>query len=182
MTATFALEHLYCAVKQRFVDEATPIVNLFGFRSRAQKLENGTRVCWIPGDENGAIGPLVAARYPGRNPRPLATLDELFTCEIASADDSNETDELAQYKATREAFDAWWRACYLAYTGRVRIVKAAWVAPERISFRHGLCIQAVCALDSMIPDVALGAAAATKVGLTVTELDNTETVDVTPEV
>lgn len=182
MSSCFALPWLFDGVVKRFEDEETNIVNLFGWRSRSQKTVTGDRVCWIPGDPNGAVGPLVEARNPGQNPRSLGTLDELFTCEAMGADISASWDERRQYEAARWVFDAWWRAVYLTYTGRVRIVSSLWLRPEAALFRYGACIQVVCALDSMIPDAAQGVSPVDTTGLiTVDELDVSKTLTVTPE-
>lgn len=161
MADTLALEKLYNDVVALWAAEAVlpavPVLNLFGWRTPADKLNTGTpagtRICWVPGDPSGALGELGPAAQPGRNPRSLATLGELFTCLISASDQTAPESELAQYKAARFLFDAWWRAVHKSMPGRVRLVALAWVidAKER---RFGATIRAVCAVEAMVPDVA----------------------------
>jgi hypothetical protein len=155
MADLLALEALFDAVVARFALEtappAVPVPNLFGWREPAQKMTTGARILWIPGDPNGDLGSLLPATQPGRNPRSIATLDELFTVEILSHDATALENERAQYHATRLLFDAWFRAVYLAMPGRVQIVKQEWIT-DRKERRYGAAIRAVCAVSSMVPD------------------------------
>jgi len=155
MAEILALELLFDSVVARWAHEAgpgeTPVPNLFGWREPAQKLTIGTRIVWIPGDPNGDFGAIVPVTQPGRNPRSLATLDELFTVEILAHDPVALENERAQYHVTRLLFDAWWRACYLAMPGRVAIVKNEWIT-DRKERRFGAGIRAVCSVSAMIPD------------------------------
>lgn len=180
--ATLALPHLFDAVVSRFTVEGTNVPNLFGWRTSGQQLTTGPRIVWIPGDPNGSLGQVSPPRNPGRNPRPIATLDELFTVEIVSSDSTHPESERHQYQAVRELFDAWFRAVYLAAHGTVRILSTAWIGPAK-ERRHGAGIRAVCAIQAMIPDepFAVVAPAEASVSVDLTELDVTEKVDVSSE-
>lgn len=182
MSEVLALPILHSAVVARFaadaaaqVPPATPPPQPFGWREPAKR--SGTmRIVWVPGDdESGELGTLASARQPGRNPRPLATLHELFTVYIEAVDPSGYEDEKKQYAAARWLFDAWWRAVHLAAYGTVELRSAAWVttAKER---RYGATLRVLCAIQAMIPDSPLELAPAdTKASIATSELDATET-------
>lgn len=147
-----ALTYLFDNVVARFQEEGTHVPNLFGWQKPAQKLVTGNRITWVPGDPNGALGAMLPAKYPGRNPRPLMTIEELVTVEIQASDPSKPEDERAQYVATRLLYDAWLRAVYLAARGTFRIVTSSWLI-EKKERRHGAAIRCVCAIDAMVPDL-----------------------------
>ena len=155
MADVLALELLFDSVVARWAAEVppgeTPAPNLFGWREPAQKLTTGKRVLWIPGDPNGDMGAMMPPTQPGRNPRSLATIDELFTVEIVAHDVAALENERAQYHVTRLLFDAWWRAVYLAMPGRVTILKNEWIT-DRKERRFGAAIRAVCSVSAMVPD------------------------------
>lgn len=161
MTTTFALTGLYDAVVARFLAEGTEVPNLFGWREPSKRpasggagtAPTGTRITWVPGDPDGDLGELGPAKQPGRNPRPLATLAELFTVEVQAHDPSAPENERLQYEAARLLFDAWYRAVYLAAHGTFELVSTQWLN-EKNQRRHGACIRAVCAINAMVPDVA----------------------------
>jgi len=174
VSVIFALEQLVADVTARFTAEGTAATNAFGWRPPAQQMITGDRVIWTPGDPNGALGSLEPARNPGRNPRPLFTLRELFTVTIVAQDTATPEDELAQYRAARLLYDAWLRACYHAARGNFAIVSQSWIA-ERIERRAGAAIRAVCTIDAMVPDTAATTAPVdTGAALDVEELDVTE--------
>src|SRR6185436_1709651 len=154
MTEILALERLFDSVVARFAAEApagqTPVPNLFGWREPAQKLTTGARILWIPGDPNGSVGDLLPATQPGRNPRSIDTLLELFTVEVLAHDLTQLENERLQYHATRLLFDAWWRAVYLTMPGRVDVKSTEWVT-EKKERRYGAAIRAVCTVSAMVP-------------------------------
>lgn len=155
MADVLALELLFDSVVARFAAEVAPgvapVPNLFGWRDPAQKLTTGARILWIPGNPNGDLGSLLPATQPGRNPRSIATLAELFTVEILAHDAAALENERAQYHATRLLFDAWLRAVYLAMPGRVALVTNEWIT-DRKERRFGAAIRAVCTVSAMVPD------------------------------
>lgn len=183
MTVVLALETLYDAVRARMdadtlaLDpEATPVPQPFGWREPAKR--TGTmRIVWIPGDdESGDLGELGPARNPGRNPRPLATLRELFTVYLEAADITAPEDERKQYTATRLLFDAWLRAVHLAARGTYTIESAGWVI-EKTTRRYGAAIRVLATIEAMVPDAPLEVAPTdTRAEVDVELLDNTETV------
>ena len=176
---TFALTHLYDQVVARFDLEETLVPNLFGWKQPPQKMTTGNRITWYPGDPNGALGSLLPPKQPGRNPRPLATLDELFTVEIHGEDLSAPTNERKQYEAARLLYDAWWRAVYLAARGTVPVVNSQWIRPEQREFKNGAAIRVVCAIEAMIPDEAQQIAPAdARAVIDMEDLDHTETLTV----
>lgn len=183
MSVVFALTKLFDDVSARFESDGTLAVMAFGWRVSAQKVSTdgrslvGPRVLWIPGDESGDMGEHTGAKYPGRNPRSLDTLAELVTVEVTGFDLSCPEDERAQYEATRELYDAWYRAVYLAAFGTYQIVSTGWVVDKR-ERRAGATIRTVLAIQAMIPDAPMKSApvdTAARVAtsnLDVTEVDN----------
>jgi hypothetical protein len=182
MAVVLALEDLYSKVTARFLADGrgpTVVYQPFGWREPAKQRTTSERIVWVPGDdESGELGKLGPARYPGRNPRPLATLGELFTCYIAAQDPSDPTNEAKQYRATRLLFDEWTRALYLAARDTFTIVRSTWVL-DKTQFRHGAAIRSLGAIQSMIPDYTHEAAPTdTKARVTLVELDHSEQFDV----
>jgi hypothetical protein len=149
----FAVTYLFDNVVARFQDEGTQVPNLFGSREPAKKLVTGNRITWVPGDPNGALGAMLPAKQPGRNPRPLMTIEELVTVEIQASDPSSPENERKQYEATRLLYDAWLRAVYLAARGTFRVVTSSWLNDKK-ERRHGAAIRVVLAIDAMVPDLA----------------------------
>lgn len=151
MTETLAVEVLYDAVVARFTSEGVNAVNVFGWREPAKHVE-GNRVAWVPGDPSGKVGLTGPARNPGRNPRPLATLHELFTVWITASDPTDPENERAQYKATRVLRDLWHRAVYKAAHGTFSIRDEEWDR-KRTERQYGATLRVVVELQSMVPDV-----------------------------
>lgn len=176
-----ALEHLFDAVVARFALEGTNVPNVFGWREPA-KQSPAPRICWVPGDPNGAAGALSAPRNTAaRNPRSLATLNEFVTIEIYGQDPTKPEEERAQYRATRLLFDAWLRAVYLAAHGTYRVASTNWVN-AKAGRNHGTCLRVVLSLEAVVPDSALEAAPV-DVGarIDVQSLDQTEQFSVDAE-
>jgi hypothetical protein len=153
------------------------VPNAFGWRRPAQRTGLSHRICWVPG-KDGDVGKLEGARQPGRNPRPLATLQELFTVYIEAQDASAAEDELAQYKAARVLFDAWLRAVYLAARGTFTVESIGWVDDKK-ERRFGATLRIVCTVQAMVPDAALEIApvdTTAEVTASVLDLDEQEAV------
>jgi hypothetical protein len=158
MAIVFALPRLFDAVVTRFAAEAVLVPNVFGWREPAKRPGTSHRIVWVPGDdESGELGEIVEAKQPGRNPRPLATLEELFTVYIEARDDAAAENERAQYIATRTLFDSWYRAVYLAAHGTIRIESAAWVISKK-ERRAGAAIRVLCTIEAAIVDAEDGIA------------------------
>lgn len=177
MAEILAVERLYDAVAARFVAEGTGAVNVFGWRTPAQHAL-GNRVAWAPGDPTGNAGATGPAKQPGRNPRSLGTLHELFTVTITGADMTAPDDERAQYKAARLLRDAWFRAVYLAAHGTFAIKSERWLT-EQLERRRGAALQIVCELQAMIPDVARTGAPADVAAAIDVELADVRELDTT---
>lgn len=160
MAVVLALPKLFDDVVARFTAEETAIVNLFGWREPAKKIVNpkGTaaKIAWVPGTPDGKLGVVGPAKYPGRNPRSIATLLENFYVEIQAVDVDPllRENERAQYQIVRLAYDAWYRAIYLAAHGTVAVVDDYWMKSGQPERRFGAGIRAVCTIESMIPDEA----------------------------
>lgn len=166
MAIKLSLPLLFDAVVARFATEGpwitppvvdpptpgVPVPNLFGWRKKAQQLTTGTRIVWIPGDDaSGNVGEVVAARHPGRNPRPLHTLRELCTVYVVANDATGAEDERKQYEATRLLYDAWLRAVYKDAHGQYEIVASSWVT-EKLERRWGATLRVLLAIEAMVPD------------------------------
>lgn len=176
---TLALEKLYNDVVDRFAGEGTICDNLFGWRIPAQQVI-GPRIAWVPGDPSGSAGEDGPARNPGRNPRPIGTLHELFYVVISASDASAPENEFLQYKATRLLRDAWHRAVYLAARGTFQIKSETWVV-DKNERRFGSALRVVCTIQSMIPDEPLvGVPVDTVAQLAITSLDATDNLTVSP--
>jgi len=153
MADTLAIEQIYYDVVARFAAESTAVPNVFGWQKPSHRGGQQNRICWVPGDPSGAAGNVTSAHSPGGNPRSIGTLTEQFTVYIEGRDFADPENELAQYKATRLLFDAWFRAAYLSVRNLLTIKSAAWMA-DRTTRRHGATLRAVCSVQAMIPDAA----------------------------
>jgi hypothetical protein len=180
MADTWALPKLFDDVVARFLAEGNTASNSFGWREPPRKLVTGKRITWIPGNIDGDLGEIGSARYPGRNPRPLATLHEYFTVEITAADATSPENERLQYLACRELYDQWYRAVYLAARGTFKIITNEWIIDKK-ERRYGAAIRVVCSIEAMIPDLELTSAPVdTGADIDVDELDESESFQVTP--
>lgn len=174
MADTWALPELYAAVVDRFGDELIAVPNVFGWLEPEKKVVTGPRIVWYPGDPSRSMGDLTPPKWPGRNPRSLGTINELFTVECTSIDTADSSD-LAQYIAARDLFDAWYRAAYLHATATLTVRSLEWVVP--LARRAGACIRAVCSIEAMIPDTEASVLAAeNRREIRVNELDVTEII------
>lgn len=176
MAIVLALPKLYDDVVARFEAEAPGAVKQsFGWRE-PPKQRVGPSIVWVPGAPGGSIGKIGPARNPGRNPRPLGTLEELFHVFISGHAPSAHEDERAQYQAARELFDAWYRAVYLAARGTFEVLSNDWQAVGVVNQRrHGAAIRVVCTIQAMVPDQVFEAAPVDTVAeINVDELDVSE--------
>lgn len=184
MAIVFATTHLFDAVKARFAaDGFTDVEFSFGWLAPAEQLRGARRIVCRPGDDGDTFGAFGPAKTPGGDPRQLANVDELSTWEITAVDDTERTNERRQYQATRELFDEWYRAVYLAGRGWVGIVSAKWAGGDRAR-RLGATLRVVLALKSPIFDHPAGAEATVDPAharIDVTELEHTEILEVSRE-
>lgn len=151
MADTLALEKLFGDVVSRFATESTAVPNVFGWREPSKRGAQQNRICWVPGDPSGSAGEVIQARYPGGNPRSIGTLLETFTIYVEGKDSTSPENELAQYKAARLIFDAWFRAAYLSVKNLLKVKSTSWMV-DRKTRRFGATIRAVCTVQAMIPD------------------------------
>lgn len=151
MSVVFALERLFDDVVASFTADSIPCDQVFGWREPARKKTTATRITWTPGDPTGAVGDIASAKFPGRDPRPVATLMETFTCRIMANDPAAPETERAQYHIVRMLFDDWFAACKRSSTTRFQLVRAEWntATNER---RHGAELVAICTIESAIVD------------------------------
>ncbi len=178
MADTLALVKLYNDVKARFAIDAPTVAMPFGWREPA-KQHVGSRIAWVPGNPAGDVGKDAPARNPGRNPRPLGTVLELFHCVISASDLTAPENELAQYIVTRRLHDAWQAALYLAAHGTYTIESRQWNIDRQNERRFGATIIAVCTVQSMIAAEALESVPAdTSIETDVSLLDVTERLSV----
>jgi hypothetical protein len=180
VTARIAADHAAEALPATTPPEppaAPPVFQSFGWREPPRQLSSERSIIWVPGDdESGDLGKMLPAKYPGRNPRPLGNLAELFTVYISARDPSDPDNERAQYHATRALFYEWWRAVYLSAIAHseISLLKAGWLI-EKVQHRYGAALRVVGAIHSMIPDYSRATAPAdTTAVITVTELDNSD--------
>jgi hypothetical protein len=182
MTSKLALVHLYEVVTAMLKADQVPVTSLFGWRIPAQH-PMGNRIAWVPGDLGGTLGETGPARYPGGEPRSLATLNELFTVVINGQDLTEPEDELKQYSVVRYIRDAWYRAVYHAAYGVFAIRSEQWVT-TRLERRHGAALRIVGEIQAAVRDEAWPDQPSGEVpppfeaDLTVDELDVSETFHV----
>lgn len=149
-----ALPLLHDAVVARFAADSTPCAFTFGWREPAKQGTGGPRIVTVPGDDLGNLGEVGAPRQPGRNPKPLAGLNELFHVVISTANLTTPEDERAQYIACRLLFDAWARAALLHAGSMLRFIGASWQT-DRETRRYGAALVVVCTIEATIVDAPL---------------------------
>jgi hypothetical protein len=159
------LEAVFNAVKDRFAIEAPETLVVFGWKKPPQQLLQGTgranRIAFDPGE---ALGEMVGARAPGRNPRPLRTLLEqcvIYCWAYDGPDSETANDEMAQWRAARNLLDATIRAIELSMRtvgtanlpdkGVKPYSKAEWVKPNT-ERSFGAELRFVLTLESAITD------------------------------
>lgn len=146
MAVTLALEALYLAVKALIDD----VPQTFGWREPTKHGE-ASRIAWVPGNESGAFGTIAAARYPGRSPKPIANLPELFHVWIIGADTTDPENELAQYRATRLLYDRWLGAVYRNACGQFAVIDEHWDTDKK-ERRFGAALVVTATIDAMVPE------------------------------
>lgn len=153
----------------------------FGWREPFVVVDGtASRIVWVPGDD-GKLGDIEPARSPGRDPRPLATIGELFTVHLFAVDASDPENEAKQYTAARLLLDAWLRAVSLApFHGTVALRSASWVKPGATR-SFGATIRVVASIESMVPDAPLTyAPTPMEAEQTAEELDQTDDPELIP--
>lgn len=151
MAEILALEKLYSDVLARFTLDGTAVANVFGWRATDELIPSGARIAWVPGDPRGGVGETGPARNPGRNPRSVATLRELFHVVISASDPSDPENEAKQYHTVRLLRDAWLRAVHLASYGTYRITAEEWLTDKKVR-RRGAALRVTCTIEAMVPD------------------------------
>lgn len=153
MTDTLALINLHDKSSADLaVNSSFEIDIRFGWKQKARQNTAHATIVWVPGDGSGSAGKVIAPRYPGRNPRPLGTLDELFTVFCGAYDPSAPEDEKAQYVNTRLLFDDWYASIYRSAHGTYAIDSVTWVT-AKLERRYGATLQIVGRVQAMIPDI-----------------------------
>jgi len=153
-----ALEGLYSDVVASFACDELKVDQPFGWRAVAQQVM-GPRIVWVPGEpRSGNAGTLGPAQLPGRLPRPLATFLERFHVVISNGAALDEK-ELAQYRAARLLFDAWYRAAWRVARQQLTVESTQWVTTAGVNSslprqerRHGAAMIVICTLEASIPD------------------------------
>lgn len=155
MSITLAIEAVIARVGARFDIEGPTVTQLFGWHAALEQVE-GDRIVWAPGDPSGKIGATLPPKNPGRSPRPIATLAELFTVTINAADASAIDDEAAQYRAAWLLRMYWFRALYLASHSKpgfqFQITDERWLVDRR-ERRYGAALQITLVLEAAIYDM-----------------------------
>lgn len=153
MTEVLALPKLYDDVTA-LVLAADPTVHVaFGWREPTKQLEAvPRRLIWVPGDQGSGLGREAPAKFPGRIPRPLGTLLELFQVHVQAYDAADRENERKAYTATRLLFDVWRSALHRSAPGRYIVESVRWVT-DKIERRHGAALVATCTIQAMLPDL-----------------------------
>jgi hypothetical protein len=164
MTSVLATELLFDAVQAEFTADESTVQFAWGQKEVAKQINQGpggaNRIVFVTGDESSNIGKIGAPDKPGRNPRPLYTLDELFTVHLWAVDGSALNVERAQESAARKLLDKWLRAIYLAThtdgdtgLGPVAFVSLKWNR-NKIERPYGAAIICVATIGAPILDIA----------------------------
>jgi hypothetical protein len=168
MSTVLALPLMYEGIQQVFISDFAPapcpVKFNFGWREADRQDNQGAavanRIVFVPGDDGGGAGKDAAAKWPGTEPRPLATLLELFTVYLWAFDGSLDANgvtlaenELAQYTACRLLFDAFRRAAYLTARQTFVIQSANWVVDKKAR-RLGAEMKLTCQIEGRVPDTS----------------------------
>ena len=181
---TTGLTWLYHQVADRFTAEAINIEVAFGWAAVDRKIDGAVadyrRAVWTPGDDNRA-GVYDSARYPGRTPRSLGTIYELFTITCSAYDHSQPDSEEAQYEAVREVEREVLRCIALTTPSNYEILDRRWLTNQKL-LPKGRALQIIGTIQSTVPDDDTTSGVETfaeRANAEVTFLDVTEEVVVT---
>jgi hypothetical protein len=179
----FALTALFDGVKAQFEADGTMGLFRFGWREADKQFSEQRVIVFVPGDTSGGIGQILPPKFPGGNPRNLATVDELVTIYLDARDATEPENERKQYAAARLLFDDFYRAVYLKAHGRFALRRVTWLTDKKVR-RLGATIEVLMTIEGTVPDVASGEVGPTTdvpVGFSaeVSELDVTTTIEVT---
>lgn len=177
MSSKLAVVWLYESVRARFNAETPtghePIEFAFG-EDEVAKRTGKRRIVFVPGDDDD-LGSMSPARYPGRLPRSLGTLDELVTVYLEGIDKTDVNDNVLQYSASRLLFDGLWRAVYHAAGDTVSMQSIRNVDDGKVTRRLGSTLRVVLVVEAMIPDVPVATAVVTAFETETTLLEVSET-------
>lgn len=123
----------------------------FGRKAPPRQHALEARIVYVPGDDSASVGELGAAKYPGNNPRSIATLNEAFRVYLDARDASAPTDDRTQWKAARLLFDAWYRTVFLVAEGTIQVRAVKWRS-ERAEGHGGDGMIVTCVIGSKVPD------------------------------
>lgn len=186
MSVTFALPELVARVRARFVADAaaldppaTPVPVTFGWREPMLQRNLSHRIVFVAGDDSGwNLGALGAPESPNVGlARPLARLDEVFTCYLEAEDVSAPDDEAKQYAAARLLYDSWYRAVHNARIPH-KIISQRWVVDRTVRYA-GAAIRVTGTVGAIVFD-APSTIAPSDTGATVParELDLNQTLTI----
>lgn len=126
-----AIAQLVADVQALATAEANDVSIVYGAREPHRTTNQGpgraNRIVFAPGDDKDKAGTYSKARYPGRNPRSLATLAETFRVYVWAFDPSAPRDELKQDEACRAIHEWAVRAIYLKAHGTYALKDPQWV-------------------------------------------------------
>lgn len=169
---TFALPALVDRVRAHFVALVTPVPVTFGWREPTYQRQTSHRIIFVPGDDSGwGLGTLGAPESPGVGlARPIARLDEVFTCYIEAEDVSAPEDERKQYEAARILYDEWYRAVFAARVPHA-VTSQKWVIDQTTRYA-GAAIRVTGTVGAVVFDAPRRTAPNdTTASITVSELD-----------
>ena len=150
MASVFAVTTLLAKMRDTFAENGVTAPIYFGWREPAKQVNQGpgraNRVVVVPGK-----GKFMAARNPGRNPRPLHTVLEQLTFYCWGFDPSEPNDELLQYEAARYLLDYTLESIYLNARGTYELSDIEWV-DNKTERRFGAECKFTMLLQAMVPD------------------------------
>jgi len=159
--SVLALQILYDRVVALLAEELPHVNVVFGWLEPAKLLNKSTagaaRVCFVPGDSSDSVGRITAPKWPGRNPRPIFTLEENFRVLVWAVDKRPEaiSSERAQVVATRLLLDEVLRALKKSDVGGLVVKSATWVK-HQTERQFGMEIELNCMIEAKIPDHPAG--------------------------
>jgi hypothetical protein len=181
MATVFALEHLFDSVSARMLANGITAPHEFGWRPVHENIITPGRLVWTPGDPSGALGDITNPKSAGTEPRPIATLLELFTVTISANDASDAESERAQYRAVRALFDAWYAAMKAIAKANFTIEDSRWLTAKETR-SHGAALQVVATVAAKIVDdiARTTAPTGTRAVIELAVLDHEQTLETAP--